>query len=35
MEWLVLLVLVPATIVPIVLLFGFAGCIGDLADLRG
>ena len=31
MEWLVLLVLVPATIVPIVLLFGFAGCIGDLA----
>lgn len=26
MEWLVLLLLIPATIVPIVLLFGFAGC---------
>jgi hypothetical protein len=31
MEWLVLLVLVPATIVPFVLLFGFAGCAGFAA----
>jgi hypothetical protein len=31
MEWLVLALLIPATIVPIVLLFGFSGCVGPVA----
>jgi hypothetical protein len=36
MEWIILVVLVPAVIVPVVLLFGFAGCaaLADIEDIN-